>query len=878
MRERLTVKQPDDFCAFPRSAITEGIHRRFEDIANKHPQNIAVTTDGAGIEYHRANGFANSIAAAILSACGTSLAQVAILLPNSAMTIMCMLGALKARKAYVPLDIHFPKERLRAMLDDSGPIVVLTDTEHLPLAEEMGAGRARIFDVSTVTLDAEAPNPGIPCEPMDRAYILYTSGSTGRPKGIEFPHRNLLHTTMCLTNRLFFAPSDRVTWMHSPTFGSSVVDIYCCLTNGGTLLPWDAKAQGFNGMAAWLIRERATTLQWIPSAFRQFVRTLSPDCVLKDIRIAVMAGEPLTVREVEMFRKHFARGSHLVNQVGTGESYNYYLYCIDHDLAIDGAGVPGGYPVSEEREVLILDDRRQPVAAGEIGEIAIRSDYMAAGYWNDPVQTREKFVQIGGDRRPVYLTGDLGKLGPDGCLTHLGRGDFQIKLRGCRVEVAEIEHLLDTVPGVADSAAWVAKNRAGEEQLVGYVVLKPAAPFDRTATATLLAKQLPDYMVPRHYVVMDELPALPTGKVDRKGLPNPFLDAAPKAAGNAASANPIEREMIEYFEDILEIGNAHRDTDFVGAGGDSLMAAVLAERIFRRYAVTLHFQDFTDSMTPERLAAAIGAILGAERPTKSQGSAPEQSESVQSSEEPRILIPVPMTRPAAWSPGSDGMPERAADSPLPDLVIIGAGQCGREVYTWAAQCISAGAPWRIKGFLDAQPKALDAYCYEAGILGSPADYVIKENDVFVAALGNPITKKKCCSSILRQGGRFINIIHPSANVGKNVRFGTGVVLGPFASVTSDVRIGSHVSVGALSNVAHDVVVGDYCQISSHCGLNGLVEVGEGVFLGSHACVIPKLKVGAWAYIGAGSIVVRCVAPGQKVFGNPAKVIGKVSAG
>lgn len=873
---RIMVRSPGDFVVFPKEAIGRGIHGRFEDVVRRDPERIAITDDGQFISYGRLNGYANSLAEVILAESGHALNQVAILLPNSATTIVCMLGALKARKAYVPLDIHFPAERLRAMLADADPVLLLTDTAHLGFAVSLGQKRVRVIDVDALTLYAEATNLRVSGEPMDRAYILYTSGSTGRPKGIEFLHRNLLHTTMCLTNQLFFSPSDRVTWLHSPTFGSSVVDIYCCLANGGTLLPWDVKTRGFNGLADWLVREQATTLQWIPSAFRQFVRTLGADRVLASIRIVVMAGEPLTIREVEMFRRHFPIGSHLVNQVGTAESYNYYLYCLDHELALEGASVPGGYPVSVERELLILDELRRPVAAGSSGEIAIRSEYMAAGYWNDERQTRERFVYLEGDHRPVYLTGDVGKVGADGCLTHLGRGDFQIKLRGCRVEVAEIEHLLGSIAGIADSAAWVAKNRLGDEQLVGYVVLKPAAVFDQEATISSLAERLPDYMVPRHYVVMDALPLLPTGKVDRKGLPNPFGEDRRNHSLKPEAGDSIENELIGFFRETLDTGAIHRNSDFVREGGDSLLAAVLAERIFRRFGVDPDLQKLMDSLTPARLAAALEARLSGRTEDGTAVAAAPIPASALRVERPSATQNAVMTRPGhSWQSASDAA---AGEQSIQELLIIGAGQCGRELYTWATQAIAAGAPWRIKGFLDSRPDVLRGYDYEAGIVGTPDGYPIGDNDFFLGALGDPRDKKKFYSPIIEKGGEFINLIHPLANIGKNVRFGSNVVLGPFASVTADVCIGSNVSIGAFSNVAHDVVVGDWCQISSHCGLNGKVELAEGVFLGSHACVIPGVKVGAWAYIGAGSIVIKDLGPGRKVFGNPARVLGTVRAG
>ena len=871
MPTKLTVSRPPDFVEFSKTSVFQGIHERIQEQVRLHPENIALKTRDSAYTYAELNGYANSVAHAILTQCGQDIAQAALLLPNTPEMIIGMLGALKAHKAYVPLDRNFPVDRLRTMFEDADPSVLLTDEAHRGLAEELAGNRVPIIDTSSIKRCADAPDPQVACDPLDRAYILYTSGSTGRPKGIVFLHRNLLHTTMCLTNELFFAPSDRVTWLHSPSFGSSVVDIYNCLTNGATLYPWDPKVQGFNGMAQWLVEEKLTTLQWIPGAFRQFMRTVPDGLRFQDIRIVIMAGEPLTIREVELFRRHFSVGSHLVNQVGTAESYNYYLYRVDHRIPIEDANVAGGYPVSPDRKVLILDDAHEEVPRGSTGEIAIKSDYMSGGYWRDEALTRTKFIRIGADDVPVYLTGDLGRLEPDGCLLHFGRKDFQFKIRGCRIEPAEIEHVLTRAPGVADCACWIAKNRLGEDQLVGYVVPSLPGVLNQREVEEYLETQLPSHMVPRTYVLLDRLPALPNGKADRKALPNPFKPAEAHTNSDATSLPPaeekppVEEKLLDLFRELLQLDHVTPGTDFLDAGGDSLSAAVLRHRIHQSFGVDIPMDNFLESLTPARLAGLVTSIAA----NANLGPSHYEPEST-------ALTCFADTAPPAVSVPRRSRPGGQARTAEKNLVIIGAGQDGREFFTWATQAIAAGEPLRIKGFLDDKAGALDGYDYEPGILGDIGTYEIAERDVFVCAIGNPATKAKCCSRIMKRGGQFINIIHPLANIGLNVKLGVGIVLGPFASVTCDVKIGNHTSIGALSNVAHDTVLGDWCQISSHCGVNGCAALGEGVFLGSHACILPGVKVGPWAFVGAGSIVVRNVAARVKVFGNPASPIGRVT--
>ena len=210
-----------------------------------------------------------------------------------------------------------------------------------------------------------------------------------------------------------------------------------------------------------------------------------------------------------------------------------------------------------------------------------------------------------------------------------------------------------------------------------------------------------------------------------------------------------------------------------------------------------------------------------------------------------------------------------------NLIIIGAGQFGREVCTWAEQCIEAGGAWALRGFLDQQNDILAGKSCEYAVLGTIEDYAVRPDDVFVCAIGDPESKRSCCRIIESRNGQFATMIHPTAVIGRNISIGAGSIVGPLVQMSCDIEVGKHVSVGTHSNVGHDVRIGDCCQISGSCEINGNAILEEGVFLGSHATVLPSARVGARSYVGAGSVVLRRVAPGTKVFGVPAVEIGTV---
>lgn len=599
------VAPTNAFEPFERGEIHQGIHQRFEKQAAKYSSRRAIRDAERDLSYAEANNAANNMAHAILKKAGAGPGQVAFTLQNDAYAIIALLGILKARKAYVPLDPLFPKDRTAFMLAHSESSMILTDHAHKQTADEISGGKMPMLLMEDIDLNRPAGNPNRRTEPESLAYILYTSGTTGKPKGIAFGHRNLLHTTMCLINNLHICVDDRMTQLHSTSFAASVVDIYCALLNGASVYPWDVKARGISGLAKWLVGEEVTTIQWIPTPFRQLMGTLEPRQAFRKPRLLIMASEPLTRREFDLYQKHFPDECLLVNQMGTSESYNYHLFFANKDTVFQGDTVPAGFPVSEDREILLLDEDRKEVSAGEVGEIAIRSEFMSLGYWRNPELTGKVFIGEPNSARRTYLTGDLGKRVEGDCLIHLGRKDFQVKIRGYRIELPEVEFALKGLDHIGDVAVMARTDRRDELKLVAYYISDDGRELSVTELRRELAKRLPDYMIPHAFVRMAEFPMTPSGKIEKNSLPSPEENRPVVGNDMVAPRTALEGDLAEIWRQVLGCREVGVTDNFFDLGGDSLQAAQVLYLVSVRCGVDLGYSALVSAPRIADLATLI---------------------------------------------------------------------------------------------------------------------------------------------------------------------------------------------------------------------------------------------------------------------------------
>jgi amino acid adenylation domain-containing protein len=561
------------FVEFTREAVEQSIPARFEDQARRHAGRVAVRTRDRTLTYAELNAAANRLAHAILARRGPSQEPVALLLPRGTLLPVGIFGALKAGKIFLSLDPVQPRARIAQILEDAGAELIVAGGEYTALAAELATGAAGWIDAGDLPDGLAIEDPGVAVSADSFSSLFYTSGSTGRPKGVVEDHRTTLFLTRVQTNEYHISCHDRLTFL-----GSRRGDLYRALLNGAALYPVDLRSEGAAGTVRWMLEEEITVYNSVVSAFRQICDALTGSERFPALRLIKLMGEQVYASDLELYRRYFPPGCVFSNSLGSTEAGFFASFFADRDTAIAGTHVPVGYE-AEGSEARLLDEEGRDVGVGEPGEITVSSRFLATGYWRQPELTRAAFQPdpSGGDAR-IYRTGDLGYRLPDGCLVHLGRKDLQVKVRGNRVEVAEVEQVLLAQDNVGQAVVVARQDVPGEVRLVAYVVPTQAPAPPAGALRRAVAAALPSYMIPSAFVTMDALPLLPIGKVDRLALPAPPRERPPEAGHLVAPRTPIEERLERIWAEALGLPEVGVHDDFLELGGHSLVAARIVSR------------------------------------------------------------------------------------------------------------------------------------------------------------------------------------------------------------------------------------------------------------------------------------------------------------
>jgi amino acid adenylation domain-containing protein len=538
-----------------------------------NPHNTAVIADDGVLTYGELAANAVSVAEAIRVSGGAG--PVGVLCRHGATTISAMLGALVAGRAYVPLDPTFPPARLAHQLTDSGTELVLTDADSVGVAASVvgGSGTA-LVDIDALLGRTEAVDASAlvaPVLPDDLAYLLYTSGSTGTPKGVRQSHGNVVFGATNHARTFGITAADRTSVLTSFGFDMAVTDTFAALLSGAAAVPVDIRDRGLAHLAGALAERRVTIYHSTPTVYRYLVASLAETSRLPDIRVVLLGGEEVTARDVRLCRERFGAECVFVNGYGATEVSFIAQHHLPPGAPVTDGVLPIGRPLPGI-EVRLVDEAGEPA---ERGEILVRSKHVALGYHGRAAVGDHKFGLLDGER--TYRTGDLARRRADGLLEFLGRADRQVKVRGYRVELGEVESALADLPGVAQAA--VVARRSGEElELVGYVVATGA--LNVTALRTALADRLPRFMVPRAIVTLTELPLTVTGKLDVHALPDPDVPATPEAPDPDGVTGVITRAWCAT----LGRAKVGEHDNFFELGGHSLQMALVQQRLERELA------------------------------------------------------------------------------------------------------------------------------------------------------------------------------------------------------------------------------------------------------------------------------------------------------
>jgi amino acid adenylation domain-containing protein len=603
----------------------------FSEHARQNPKCIAVNDKHGEWTYDELNARSNQLANFLIARGIQKGEAVAIYAHRSASLVWALLGVMKAGAAFVLLDAAYPPARLIECLRIAGPHGWLQLEEAGPLAGELeefidsSPSLCARLELPTHSIAIErgllneyaATDPQVEVGPDDLAYLSFTSGTTGLPKAILGRHGPLTHFLPWLEDEFGLDHATVFTMLSGLSHDPLHRDIFTPLQLGGRVAIPDPQMIGTSGwLAEWMRRAEANVANLTPAMGRFILESSGEEAEVPCLRYLFFVGDVLTKRDVALFHK-LAPAATVINFYGSTETQravSYYVVppeSISHE-ASNKEVIPLGRGIRDV-QLLLLNSAGGLAGIGEIGEIYFRSPHLAQGYKGDAILSAERFLAnpfTVMDHDRLYRTGDLGRYLPDGDVEPLGRRDAQVKVRGYRVELGEIESVLAQHPTIAEAAVMAREDGTGEKWLVGYVVMQPDS--DSVNTSELrryLRQRLPDYMVPGAFVRLTKLPLTPNGKLDRRALPEPEQGLSTNGKDYAAPRTAVEKQLGSMWAELLRVPRVGIHDNFFELGGHSLLGIQLVSRMRREFRIELPLRTLFEIPT----VAALGSLIESEQ-------------------------------------------------------------------------------------------------------------------------------------------------------------------------------------------------------------------------------------------------------------------------
>jgi amino acid adenylation domain-containing protein len=588
------------------------LHEIFEQHVSAGPDRVAVQFQDRHLTYEGLNREANRLAHYLQTLGVGPEVRVGIYLERSIEMLTGILAILKAGGAYVPLEPRYPAERIAHIISETQVRVLVTDSSSVePLHGYVGTSIDLAVDREILSRLSDA-NPNSPVVCSNLAYVMFTSGSTGRPKGVAITHANVVRLLEVTRDKLSFDSSDVWSFFHSHAFDFSVWEIWGALASGARLLIVTyVESRSPETFYALLEAHRVTILNQTPTAFRELLEIDRQQMGSLALKVVIFGGETLDPGILLAWSKIHSE-VRLVNMYGITETTVHSTLHLLTQKEIGNRCSPIGLELSGLK-IYILGETLRPVESGEVGEIYISGSGLARCYIGHPDRTAERFIADPFSIQPgsrMYRTGDLGRRAHDGTIEFHGRTDDQIKIRGHRVELREIEAVLREQAGIHDAAVMLRENPACDEILVAYVVPQESS-FNEAAARAHVQARLPDYMLPATYVTVLSLPVTVNGKLDRMALPTPDWERPDLLLPYVGPTTAIQETLCEIWSRVLGVEPIGIEDDFFELGGHSLLATEVISQVRQFFGVDIELRVLFESSTVLAFGQKVESLTGA---------------------------------------------------------------------------------------------------------------------------------------------------------------------------------------------------------------------------------------------------------------------------
>lgn len=576
------------------------IQDRFEARAQLHPNQIAVETETEQLSYRELEQRANQLAHLLLERGCQSNQPVAVCMPRTADLVVALLAVVKAGALYIPLDPSYPQDRVRRIVEQAEPSMVIT-TRELACRFEMPTLQLDGHDAAALT-GMPRTAPARQTQATDHCYVMFTSGTTGGPKGVLLSHRAVVNTLDWVNQTFDIGPTDRLLFVNTPCFDLSVYDVFGALGAGATVVVADETLlREPSQLASAVVDKQISIWNSAPAALQQLVEFF-PASQPSKLRLVLLSGDwiPLTLpAALRCFH-----GVRVISLGGATEAAIWSNWFEVDRIDPNWTSIPYGKPIQNAR-YYVLNSQLEPVPTEVKGDLYIGGVCLADGYFQRPELTAERFIAdpfCPGAR--LYKTGDLALHREDGNLELLGRSDLQVKIRGFRVELAEVEAALRAVPGVAQAVCEARTDVSHQKALIAHVVAEPNAVLDERGIRDCMARALPGYMLPSRILFHAAVPLSSNGKLDRARLCSATELGSPAACAEPTSSG-TEQELVAMWQQLLGRRAIALTENFFEIGGHSLLAVMLVARIRERLGVEIPLAGVIEHPTIERLARSI---------------------------------------------------------------------------------------------------------------------------------------------------------------------------------------------------------------------------------------------------------------------------------